>query len=582
VLRLLPIATRLAVRLARRRDVFPSLLGAWQADRRPHAGPVVLLVLAVATAVLAPSVAATWQQSQRDQSAHEVGADLRVEGDAEVVGAVARSLEGLQDVNAAMAVERSVVRLGEAGRVPRLAVQSPLAGEVVQLRADLVPDGLDSVFSPLRAGLSIPDGVELPGGAAQLTGQLTVTWERFDDAVEAGGSWLLVADADARVQALPMPVPEVGEEVAFEVALPPDARTLVGVIGEMRYRSIPPIPQEEPPEPGTHIAAWEIRDLAVGPSGTEDATPIEFPGSWELDLGPSFRSGPQRPEPGLVGSGRVEVGIHNLRHASQRVTFLLGEPGEVPVVPAILSEAALMAAGGAEVLGTDVDLGDLTVQVVGTVPSLPGAGQDAAIVVDLAWLSQQQARTLVPPGGFDELWLSASSRSEVAEQLGAHPVALRDRDVVAAARLAGPQGAGVLQSLWAAAAAAIALAAFGLLVDSRATAVQRRRELAFLHTLGTSPPTLARALVVEQALLAGLGVLAGIAVGVGVAATMGPSLVMTSTGAVPIPEPLASFDVVPFAVPTLGLLVVALLLAMLIARRARRELAAGALRIGED
>jgi hypothetical protein len=379
-----------------------------------------------------------------------------------------------------------------------------------------------------------------------------------------------------------MPSPPVGTPTRFEVEVPPDARTVVGVIGEIRYRSFPPVPEEEPPEPGTRIAAWELRDLTAGSAGSEGDTPLDLPDSWDLDLGPSFRPGPRRPEPSLEGSGRVEVGIHNQRHVSQTFTFLIGEPGEVPVVPALFSEAALDAAGGSEVLGTDIDLGEVTVQVVGTVPSLPGAEQDAAIVVDLAWLSQQQARTLVPPPALDELWISTASRTSVAERVAEHDVVVHDRDAVADRRLEDPQGAGVLQSLWLAAAAALALAAFGLLVDSRATAVRRRRELAFLHTLGTAPSVLARALVVEQVLLAGLGVLAGMGVGVGVAMTMGPSLVMTPTGAVPTPPPLASFDVGRFVLPALVLLVIALVLAVLIARRARLEFAAGALRIGED
>lgn len=581
-LRLLPVATRLYVRLAHRREGFSNLLGAWQADRRPHAGPVVLLVLAVATAVLAPSVAATWQQSQRDQSAHEVGADLRVEGGADDVGAVAESLMDVLDVDAMMTVERSSVRLRDAVRVPRLAMESSAAGDVVRLRNDLAPEGVGTVFASLRDGLQVPEGIDLPHDAERISGQLTVTWKRSDGAVEARAPWLLVADGSGRVQAVRLPSPALGTPTPFEVEVPTDARTVVGVIGEIRYRSIPPVPDEEPPEPGTRIAAWELSDLSAGSAGAADTTPLDLPDRWDIDLGPTFRPGPRRPEPMREGPGRVEVGIHNQRHASQTFTFLLGEPGEVPVVPAIFSDAALAAAGGSEVLGTDIDLGEVTVQVVGTVPSLPGAGQDAAIVVDLAWLSQQQARTLVPPVAHDELWISTSSRAAVAERLSEHDVVVHDRDVVADNRLEDPQGAGVLQSLWVAAGAALALAAFGLLVDSRATAVRRRRELAFLHTLGTSPSALARALVVEQVLLAGLGVLAGIGVGAGVAMTMGPSLVMTPTGAVPTPPPLASFDVGRFVLPALALLVIALVLAMLIARRARSEFAAGALRIGED
>ncbi len=83
-------------------------------------------------------------------------------------------------------------------------------------------------------------------------------------------------------------------------------------------------------------------------------------------------------------------------------------------------------------------------------------------------------------------------------------------------------------------------------------------------------------------MLAGLGVLAGVAAGVGVAATMGTSLVLTATGAVPVPEPLLALPTVMFALPTAGLFLVAVVLGALVARRARRDIVAGALRIGED
>jgi ABC-type antimicrobial peptide transport system permease subunit len=100
--------------------------------------------------------------------------------------------------------------------------------------------------------------------------------------------------------------------------------------------------------------------------------------------------------------------------------------------------------------------------------------------------------------------------------------------------------------------------------------------------VGASPPALARALVVEQAVLAGLGVLAGLAVGIGVAATMGTSLVLTPAGTAPVPEPLLVLSPELFLLPAAGLFLVAVVLAALVARRARRDIVTGALRIGED
>src|SRR5690606_35329857 len=186
-LRLLPLATRLGVRLAGRREAFPGLLGMWQADRRPHAGPVLLLVLAVATAVLAPTVAATWQQSQQDQAAHAVGADLRLTGADPRLDPQVRQLADMPQVDVLVAAHRTVARLPGGERVPVLAIDSDRAAQVVQLREDLAPAGASAVFGALHQDRPHVAGIPLPQDARRLTGTLRydapgeeVVTERFE------------------------------------------------------------------------------------------------------------------------------------------------------------------------------------------------------------------------------------------------------------------------------------------------------------------------------------------------------------------------------------------------------------------
>ena len=54
------------------------MFGLWQAGRRPHAGPVLLLSLAVAVSTLALGLASTAERSLQDQADFQVGADLRL------------------------------------------------------------------------------------------------------------------------------------------------------------------------------------------------------------------------------------------------------------------------------------------------------------------------------------------------------------------------------------------------------------------------------------------------------------------------------------------------------------------------
>ncbi|KDN87362.1 FtsX-like permease family protein [Kitasatospora cheerisanensis] len=84
VLRLLPFAARLGARLAARGHGLGPALGGWQLARRPGRanGPVLLLVLAVATGVLALGQHAAWRDSQHDQADFASAGGLRIQGSA--------------------------------------------------------------------------------------------------------------------------------------------------------------------------------------------------------------------------------------------------------------------------------------------------------------------------------------------------------------------------------------------------------------------------------------------------------------------------------------------------------------------
>ena len=77
-LRVLPPLTRLAERYVDRKPWTATMFGMWQAGRRPHAGPVLLLALAVAVSTLAWCLASTSERSLVDQAGHQVGTDLRL------------------------------------------------------------------------------------------------------------------------------------------------------------------------------------------------------------------------------------------------------------------------------------------------------------------------------------------------------------------------------------------------------------------------------------------------------------------------------------------------------------------------
>ncbi|HET6212765.1 MAG TPA: FtsX-like permease family protein, partial [Micromonosporaceae bacterium] len=167
-LRLLPAATRVGVGAAQRRDSHATLLGMWHADRRPHAGPVLLLVLAVAASALASCVAASWQRSQRDQAAHAVGTDLRLtRAGGEQLQLSTGDLAG-PGVRAASTAYRTKLNAGNES-AELIAIDTAAAPDVVRLRGDLAePDALRR----LAAARPAVPGQVLPAGTRRLTGHI--------------------------------------------------------------------------------------------------------------------------------------------------------------------------------------------------------------------------------------------------------------------------------------------------------------------------------------------------------------------------------------------------------------------------
>jgi predicted lysophospholipase L1 biosynthesis ABC-type transport system permease subunit len=600
-LRVLPLATRLGVRLASRRNAFPGLLGMWQADRRPHAGPVLLLVLAVATAVLAPTVAATWQESQRDQARQAVGADLRLSGTDPRLDSQVRALSDLPEVTALMVGHRRLVRLPDGRRVPLLAVDSPQAINVVQLRDDVSPTGQGDAFEALYDGRPQVAGLVLPEGAQRLVGTLRfeapaeVVWQDvFRD--QSGNEFTVevtqpgptsfrpsvhVSDDRGLVSSMQLGQLTRDGPTHFEVPLPPGTTALIGLgaglILPIGFDAGLRLEPESDPEPIEVSWRWETLEV-IDEAGR--GVPLELPDTWQVVYHPDQPTGETVPELERAGSDGVSVEVLQGTHRAQSVPFLLTDPIDVPTAPALFTPETLAAVGGDDI--GELEVGGVAVWMAGTLPALPGIADGQGVAVDLAWMSLQRFREMRTPPAPNEWWLTTSDDQQVLSAAAGLSLTASRQQAEANRLLQDPLGSGVLLTLWAAAAGAAVLAAFGLAVDSRANAVRRRRELAVLHTLGVSPAGLARALVVEQAVLAGLGVVAGVAVGIGVAAAMGTSLVLTPAGAVPVPEPLLTLSPAQFAAPTAGLWVVAVLLGALVARRARREVAAGALRIGED
>ncbi|HEX6451940.1 MAG TPA: FtsX-like permease family protein, partial [Trebonia sp.] len=148
-IRLLPLLARLLNRAAAAARRVTSAMAAWEISRLQvrRSGPVLLTVLAVATATLALASYASWRQSALDQAAFSAGADVRVDAPWPVtraqLGALARAPGVTGDMTSAS------VTLGTG---TLLAVDSRAAVSTVLLRADLAPLPEPALFRLLTAG----------------------------------------------------------------------------------------------------------------------------------------------------------------------------------------------------------------------------------------------------------------------------------------------------------------------------------------------------------------------------------------------------------------------------------------------
>lgn len=566
-LRVLPPVTRFAERYVARRNWTATVLGMWQAGRRPQAGPVLLLALAVAVSTLAWCLASTAERSVIDQADHQVGADLRLTE----LGSVppddrAEQVAKLPGVVAAAPGWRESLRPeGSDEETSVVVLDTEAARDVVHVRDDLAPHGL---FAGMGGSVDAPV-VELPDGE-RLTGEVVTRLTRWEAppfvVVEPAVATEAVFATPTGYHRVPLGQSRNDQPLRFSVDLGTlrPAR-LAGFLVDTRGAS-------------DMAVSWQVRSLRVG------AAAVDLPGAgpWQARdrSGGNVGVGPDL----SVGYQSMSQGGWGINSAVHLVVTRQRQAGTVPVVGTPEALAGLRLGAGDT---TRLPLGqaEVEVRVGGSVSAVPGNAAASALLVDRAALAAEmfyEHGTVRQP---QEWWLATrpgehAAAGEAAAKLAG--IEVLDRRVLASDASRDPYGVGARAALFAAALGAILLAGTGVGVEMRATARRRVNELAVLHTLGAGPRLLARSLLAEQLFLAGIGVLAGAAVGIAVAATMAPLVILTPSAARPVPEPLLDIAWVPVLATATGLLALTLALSALVATTVRQRLAAAQLRIGAD
>jgi hypothetical protein len=583
-LRLLPPLARLAERRATGGRGLTAALAGWQIARRPMrgAGPVLLLVLAMALGMLAIGQGASWDRSQSDQADFRAGAPVRVltSGDA--------GLGRTEEYAAVAGVRRTA---------PAARSELPLSGSQVATVLALDTSRASMLIRPdLHSGPFLQGlgpkgsvaGVKVPADTARL--RLTATLRGSVPSTTAQVA-LTLEDGYGTPYRVPAgQLPSDGRAHALDVYVSGGPLTLTDL------ELIVSVPSG---------AAEQHRFTVTGLTATSTegtARRLPLPTTWKVSSrndGVASTPDPKtKPSPPQLssGSGRLTVDYgtgyipSDDTWSTGTLTVRMKAPQPKPAeVTAVATERFLAAAGASPGDRLDVPLGGETVSVriVRSIRELPTASDsDGALLVDLRSVNRelqaQYGRGVEPtewwlmtePGGSEKVAAALRARPDM------DPAQVVVRDELAGQLRDDPFGAGPEAAFAAAAGVAAALAAVGFAVSAAGSLRERGAEFAVLRALGAPRRRLARAVAVEQGVLVVLALLVGALLGTVLTRAVVPLIVLTDEATRPVPRVL-----VQLPLPQAAALLAAVALAPLLVTAAvalRRADPARALREGGE
>ncbi|MFD7924682.1 FtsX-like permease family protein [Streptomyces sp. NPDC059742] len=557
VLRLLPFAARAGGRLAARgRSLGPALFG-WQLARRPGraTGPVLLLVLAVASGILALGQHSAWSASQRDQADFATAGGLRISGSSMSPMGQGGRYATLPGGDRLIPVVRREQKLPDGNPADFVALDAAKTGERVPLRADL-RDGhtMRELFTPLATGdpgaAAAPagPGVALPGSPRRIDLDVSVR--------SSGISWaavsLLLRDRfGATYGTASVTLPEGGDVTlpflldaltGAPVGSAATPLTLAGI--RLSYAG-----DGDAPGDGSELT---LRRIAVSDTADGAATGVTAPtdaAGWRTSL-PQGTSAKRAPEPIPVPAG--STALLRLRYwggfsTLQGVTTVVFPAPATPAptaVPAIATTPYLRSLGAAvgDTVPVTLDGASVRMRITASVDSLPVAGR-SALAVDLQVLGRFLVESVgQQPPTPTEWWLPADSAADpvparAADKLreGARIERVQLREEITEQLLDDPLSAGPQSALAALAAACAVLAAIGFATSTAAERRVRGREFSVLLALGTPRRSLALASAAEGGVLIAIGSAVGTGLGIALVHLMAPLVVLTPAAGRPFP-----------------------------------------------
>lgn len=520
-LRVIPLAGRVTQVLAARARSWAAPYGAWSAARagRATAGPVVLLVMAIGTVVLAGSYLSASQRSALDQADYSVGADVRVSSVDDQALTVAGGPGALPGVAGAAEVTRLTAAIGADGSEgsTQILVADPAElARAGQLRTDLGPGGIRGLTQPLVAaaasGQIAPEhGLVLPGKPRSVELELALT-----GAAASGGSSLqLTFAADAgEPESLYVPVP-AGSTVRIQVPLSRVVGSGAEVSWPLRLTRLNLLIPQSAAGPGA--PGLTVRGVTADGVGATLPASQTWSMSANREQGTTVVSAIAAPRTQTVAIGAVAT------------------PGFLSAAGKHVGDTAVILVGGAKI----------PVRIYGEAGAVPTIAPSAnGLILDRADVDAYAQSTGTGLVGSLEWWLSARAdridavAAEVAKVPGLGGT-VQDRLAVRADYAADPVRSGPAGALRIAAVAVALLALIGFATRLANEVRTRAREIAIARALGLDPGRVALAFGVQQAFEAAVAVIGGCLVGAILADRIVPVTIVARDGSAAVPTPVA-------------------------------------------
>lgn len=588
-LRLLPWVARLAELHAARSARLVLPLAAWEVARRRHStAGAFLLVLATASATFGLAFVATWERSQSDQADAQVGTQLEVDP-----GGVAPIVEG-QALAAAtggipVAVTQRPVALGShVGLDAGGAATQLLATDLSQdqgLRVGRPPTG--TTWAAVTAGLAQvrPAGPLLPAGSPL---RLVLTGSAVDGTPVVATPSVVIEDRWGGQSVLDgSPVSLDGEPHEVDVALDagsdglplPDGLRLVAL--ELRL-GLGAGAGSAQTSAGTTVVTVQTELLGASTgdaSGRPTWSGATATDSWQITR--ILAVSESDDAAGVSVTAAATVFLTGLLYPGANILVAAGAPvAEVPVV-VTTALADELGVGPGDRLSLTVGDAVVDARVTGVVPYLPSVAASRAVLADRTTLSRALLGVDDLGALTDRWWVGgladppAAAAAVTAAGLG-QPVT---RDAAAAQLRDGPLRMAFLAATWTLVAAAGLLALSGAAAHVAASIGARAVEVARLLGLGMSRAAVRAVFLAQHGAICLVAVATGVLVGAGITQAVGPLLVVSSTGARPVPDAVVVWPWLSLAVAVGVLGLGSALVAVPVAAAAVRRASASHLRM---